>query len=133
MIKIMKKIMTANSFLEISGLLLDVKIGCYDFEKNIKQKIEIDILIKFQNIPEIFITDDLNDGIDYDLMIKFIEHYSNESSYETVEKWCYEIFQLIKKKYDNISHLQIKIKKNPIDIKNLKNGIIISYEEKFDN
>jgi FolB domain-containing protein len=125
--------MTANSFLEISGLLLDVKIGCYDFEKNIKQKIEIDILIKFQNIPEIFITDDLNDGIDYDLMIKFIEHYSNESSYETVEKWCYEIFQLIKKKYDNISHLQIKIKKNPIDIKNLKNGIIISYEEKFDN
>ena len=129
----MKKIMTANSFLEISGLLLDVKIGCYDFEKNIKQKIEIDILIKFQNIPEIFITDDLNDGIDYDLMIKFIEHYSNESSYETVEKWCYEIFQLIKKKYDNISHLQIKIKKNPIDIKNLKNGIIISYEEKFDN
>ncbi len=121
--------MIKNSELEILGLLIDVIIGCYDFEKTQKQRIEIDIFIKFKNIPDACITDKLENELDYSILIELISDYSNTHSYETVEKWCYEIFQLIKTKYQNISHLRISIKKNPLAIKNLKNGVIFSYEE----
>ena len=124
--------MKNHSSLEISALLLDVIIGCYDFEKTQKQKIEIDIFIKFQNTPKVFVTDQLEDGLDYSILIKLIEHYAEKHFHETVERWCYKIFYLIKTNYHNISYMNIKIKKNPIDIKNLKNGVIFSYEEDLD-
>ena len=121
--------MKKNSSLEISGLSLDVIIGCYDFEKTQKQKIEIDVFIRFLKTPEVLFNDNLNDGICYNEMIKRINNYAENNSHETIEKWCYEIFQLIKNHYIHISYLQIKIKKKPVDIANLQNGVIFSYSE----
>ena len=121
--------MKKNSSLEISGLSVNVIVGCYDFEKTQKQKIEIDVLMQFRNIPQTLLSDNLSDGICYNEMVKRIENYADSHSHETIEKWCYEIFQLIKIHYNNISHLQIKIKKKPADIRNLQNGVIFSYSE----
>lgn len=122
--------MTNKAKLEISGLELDLTIGCYDYEKDIKQKISLDIIIEFRNLPQICLTDDLNDGFCYDRIIQLLAQYSQNHSHETIEKWCYKFFQLIKSNQaiNNISTIEIKIKKKPLEIINLKNGIYFSYK-----
>ncbi len=121
------------SYLEISGLTIDTIIGCYDYEKEAKQTIEIDIVIEFSSCPKICQTDNIDDGVCYDSMIKNIENYCENNKHNTIENLSYSIAQLIKNNIniekENISSISVKIKKNPLKIENLKNGAIFCYKE----
>lgn len=91
----MKIVMTENSsILMVSGFQIDTYIGVYDFEKQRKQKVVIDLEIEIVN-QDSFYTDEISDAIDYVEVINSISKLVSSKHFNLVEHLAEKVSQLI--------------------------------------
>ncbi len=96
----------------INGLMLETTIGAYDFEKQIKQKIMLDIAIDYDSQPAAK-SDNLNDALDYDALCQgIIETAKNQS------------FALIESLGNHIANFLVQTTQRPITLTLYKNRAV---------
>jgi FolB domain-containing protein len=86
-----------TALLKIFGLQLSVNLGCTEQERDVKQTITIDIEIHFNTLPKALKSDNLNDTICFDALIKKIQDATCKKHYNLIEHIGSEIFEITKK------------------------------------
>lgn len=82
--------------IKIKNLRLKTIIGIYDYEQKIDRDIIINATIK-TNFNDSLVTDDINDAIDYDIIINQIKDIVQKNKFKLVEKLAQEILDSIMK------------------------------------
>ncbi|HOJ63193.1 MAG TPA: dihydroneopterin aldolase [Spirochaetota bacterium] len=93
----------------INNLKVNTIIGVYNFERKKRQKIFIDLEIEF-NLSSEF-NDSINQTVDYDLVLKEVKKFVENSNFYTLEKLCIEIINLILKD-ETVKKVKCKIRKD---------------------
>jgi 7,8-dihydroneopterin aldolase/epimerase/oxygenase len=74
----------------LKNLRVHTVIGVYDQEKLAPQALRLDLELRLQS-AQASITDRLRDTIDYDSVIRNIREFSNQSSFELLERYTYQL------------------------------------------
>ncbi len=82
----------------ISGLKADTIIGIYDWEKNTRQTISLDLELA-TDIGKAAASDDIEDTLNYKSISKRLVEFIENSKYELVEKLAEEISTLLINEY----------------------------------
>jgi len=93
----------------LGGLEIETIIGIYDWERETKQKIILDIEMAF-DIKKAAYSDDIEDTLDYKAVSKSIIALVEHSSFFLVEKLAEEITQLILNDF-NVSWVKLTLNK----------------------
>ena len=107
------------SAIKISNLQLDVFLGVYPEEQKSKQKVSLDIEIRFQTPPSGCETDNIADTFCYEDLNKYLQKELSNQRFNLIEKLSLYIYTLIKKK-DITNEVLIKITKNQIPLNNIE-------------
>ena len=102
--------------LDISGLAISTKIGIYDWEQRIKQRLILDISIPVDLSQ---CNNELSKTIDYDNLSRKITSFVEDQSFALIETVAEEVAAFIKKEF-NVHQVTLKISK-PNAIKNAAN------------
>ncbi len=94
----------------IENLKIDTVIGIYDWEKQIRQQITLDIEMAF-DIKKAAISDDIADTLNYKTVCKRITEFVVKAKFELVEKLAEEIAAIILNEFD-INWVKLKLNKN---------------------
>ena len=96
-----------NDYIEFANLELAVSVGVHAWEKNIKQKLKLDLII-FQDHR--FLEDKIEHTVDYDALYQTLQQVLTDRHFELIETiadfiavWLLESYQ--------ISGADVKIKK----------------------
>lgn len=106
----------------IEGLTIITTIGVYDWEKNIKQKLVLDVEMVWDN-RQPGLSDDVNLCLDYAKVSQKIEHYVQSNQFGLIERVAEEVAQLIINDF-LVSRVKIKVSK-PGAIPAAKNVAVI--------
>lgn len=118
--------MADKIFLE--QLEVKCKIGIFDWERKIKQKVYVDMEIPV-NIKRAAKTDNIKDAVDYKTISKHIIKFISESEYFLIEALIENLAQSILKKF-KVKEITLRISK-PGAIRGSKNiGIEITRRTK---
>lgn len=93
----------------IEALRVETLIGVYDFEREAKQALFLDLDLDFDCAPA-GKTDDINLALDYDALSKRIRQWSCEQSFELLESYAEQLCQLIHNEF-SIGRIHLKINK----------------------
>ena len=93
----------------INGLTALTTIGVYDYERNIKQELKIDLEMAFNNRVA-STSDDINDALDYDAISNFTLEYLEASQHFLIETVAENLSQLLLEKFP-IKELKMTIRK----------------------
>jgi len=107
----------------IEGLEIETIIGVYEHERDIKQKVVLDIEM---TIPEsdAASSDDLRHTVDYDAVSKLVTSYVIDTQYQLIESLAEQVASLVLGAFATDS-LKLKLSK-PGAVKNAKSvGLII--------
>jgi FolB domain-containing protein len=127
-----------NLTLHIPKILLDLRIGYFDYEREFKKKNAIEIILKYKTLPMSCINDSLEDrktDISYKDIVESLQIFTQNKSYHTIEKWCYEISQFLIKHFElqNIfSYFHLKFTKIIIPLHEITDGVNCIFEKTFD-
>lgn len=99
--------------IQIKGLSVATRIGIYDWEQRIAQKLSIDLTIPMDLIQ---CQDDINKTLDYDKLCTMVTQYLESNSFKLIETVAESIAQLVKNEF-NIKQLTVQVSK-PHAIKN---------------
>ena len=113
----------AKDIIFIEGLEIETIIGVYEHERDIKQKVVLDIEM---TIPEsdAASSDDLRHTVDYDAVSKLVTSYVIDTQYQLIESLAEQVASLVLGAFATDS-LQLKLSK-PGAVKNAKSvGLII--------
>ncbi|MFK5986935.1 MAG: dihydroneopterin aldolase [Pseudomonadota bacterium] len=115
----------------IHGLEIQTIIGIFDWEREKKQTLIIDLDI-FSNFSQVILSDHIDDCIDYTRVCEKIELLAEQHSYQLIESFAEDISQIVLEQFNSQS-VKIKINK-PMAIKNAAStGVIIERFKKKDN
>lgn len=78
----------------IRGLEIDTVIGAYDWERNIRQRLSVDLEMSWDNRPAAD-TDDLSLALDYAAISQRVIEYVSNSSFELVETLAERVAALV--------------------------------------
>ena len=113
----------AKDIIFIEGLEIDTIIGVYEHERDIKQKVVLDIEM---TIPEsdAASSDDLRHTVDYDAVSKLVTSYVKDTQYQLIESLAEQVATLV---LDAVATDSLKLKlSKPGAVKNAKSvGLII--------
>ena len=107
----------------IEGLEIETIIGVYEHERDIKQKVVLDIEM---TLPEsdASSSDDLRHTVDYDAVSKLVTSYVIDTQYQLIESLAEQVASLVLGAFATDS-LKLKLSK-PGAVKNAKSvGLII--------
>ncbi|OIO54246.1 MAG: dihydroneopterin aldolase [Alphaproteobacteria bacterium CG_4_10_14_0_2_um_filter_63_37] len=93
----------------IEGLVVDTVIGIYDWEREIRQHVRIDLEMAWDNRPA-GASDDIVDALDYKKVSKRIIALVREAEFFLVEKLAEEIAATVLSEF-NVAWLQLKLSK----------------------
>jgi dihydroneopterin aldolase len=93
----------------IKGLKIDTIIGIYDWEREIRQEITLDIKMSF-DIAKAAKSDDIIDTLDYKAVSKRIKDFVQNAKYELVETLAEEITKIILTEF-NVKKVKLKLDK----------------------
>lgn len=93
----------------ISDLHVDTTIGAYDWEKDIKQKVVIDLELGCDT-TRAGQTDDLNDALDYKAVADRVTEFAANSSYQLIEALAENIAALLLAEF-HLPWLRVKVSK----------------------
>lgn len=93
----------------IDALKVETLIGVYDFERDAKQVLLLDLYLDF-DCSAAGKTDDLNLALDYDALSKRIRQWSGEQTFELLETYAEQLCALIHDEF-SISQISLKINK----------------------
>ena len=113
----------AKDIIFIEGLEIETIIGVYEHERDIKQKVVLDIEM---TIPESDAanSDDLRHTVDYDAVSKLVTSYVINTQYQLIESLAEQVASLVLGAFATDS-LKLKLSK-PGAVKNAKSvGLII--------
>ena len=113
----------AKDIIFIEGLAIETIIGVYEHERDIKQKVVLDIEM---TIPESDAanSDDLRHTVDYDAVSKLVTSYVIDTQYQLIESLAEQVASLVLGAFATDS-LKLKLSK-PGAVKNAKSvGLII--------
>ncbi|MBT3900982.1 MAG: dihydroneopterin aldolase [Gammaproteobacteria bacterium] len=113
----------AEDIIFIEGLEIETIIGVYEHERDIKQKVVLDIEM---TIPEsdAASSDDLRHTVDYDAVSKLVTSYVIDTQYQLIESLAEQVASLVLGAFATDS-LKLKLSK-PGAVKNAKSvGLII--------
>mgnify|MGYP001077683523 FL=1 len=113
----------AKDIIFIEGLEIETIIGVYEHERDIKQKVVLDIEM---TIPEsdAASSDDLRHTVDYDAVSKLVTSYVKDTQYQLIESLAEQVASLVLGAFATDS-LKLKLSK-PGAVKNAKSvGLII--------
>ena len=113
----------AKDIIFIEGLEIETIIGVYEHERDIKQKVVLDIEM---TIPEsdAASSDDLRHTVDYDAVSKLVTSYVIDTQYQLIESLAEQVASLVLGAFATDS-LKLKLSK-PGAVKNAKSvGLVI--------
>ena len=107
--------------IQIKNLELFTILGVYDFEKQNKRQVLLDIWIK-KKYKKPF-DDNLENYLNYDLIANFCADFLKTSDYNILEKLTYDLAFALFKKFE-LFEIKLKIKKT----KAIKNSKYVSFK-----
>ncbi len=78
----------------LNGLQLDTVIGIYDWERQLKQTLLVDLEMA-ADIAKAAATDDIADTLNYKAVAKRLIAFANDSSYQLVETFAERMAELL--------------------------------------
>lgn len=93
----------------IEGLTIITTIGIYDWEKQIKQKLILDIEMAWDN-RQAGLTDDVNFCLDYAKVSQTVVHYVENQQFGLIERVAEEVATLIISHF-GVTKVKIKVSK----------------------
>lgn len=96
-----------NVFIE--GLEVDTVIGVYDWEREIRQCLRLDLAMRW-DIRAAAANDDLSLALDYAAVSERIQAFANEHAFELVETFAERLAQVLREEFA-ISWLRLKVTK----------------------
>lgn len=99
--------MTDRVFLE--GLKVETVIGAYDWERNIRQNLWLDLWLGFDCRPA-GTSDDLAKALDYDAVSRHIRDWAGRQSFELIETFGEQLCVLIYE-FAGIDDIELRINK----------------------
>lgn len=110
----------------LTALKVETTIGIWDWERKIKQTVEIDLEMG-TDIRAAVESDDIEDALNYKLIAKRVQQFVTDSSYQLVEALAGKIAELILVEFD-VPWVQVRVNK-PGAIRNAKDvGVFIRRE-----
>lgn len=102
----------------IEGLECTAVIGCYDWERTIRQPIVMDLTMHWDNQPAAQ-SDDLSYALDYEAVSNRVVSFVEASEFRLIEALAERVAQLVLTEF-NVPKLVLKLQK-PTAIKAAKN------------
>ena len=99
--------------IKIDGIICNTIIGCYEYERNIKQDLIVDVLIEL-NHHDWLSEDKLEDTVNYDDLADYIKTIVNETKYKLLESLLQHIADKLLERYSVIKGVHIDIVKPAI-------------------
>lgn len=93
----------------ISGLAIETVIGVYEHERDIQQKLVLDIEMKCDTRAA-GASDNFEDALDYDAISQRVSEFIKQSHYQLIESVAEQTASLLLKEF-NIQSLKIKVSK----------------------
>jgi len=113
-----------NDTIFIEGLVIETIIGVYEHEREIKQKIVLDIEMTLPD-SAVATSDDLRHTVDYDAVSTLVTSFVMDTQYQLIESLAESVASLILDKFA-VESLKLKLAK-PGAVKNAQSvGIIIT-------
>lgn len=107
----------------IRDLQIDTIIGIYDWERETKQTVFLDLEMAF-DIGKAAASDDIADTLDYKAVSKRLIEFVGDSSYQLVEKLAEEIASIVLNEFD-VSHVKLTLNKKGAVSSAIDVGVII--------
>jgi len=93
----------------IEALEIDCVIGIYDWERSIRQPVQLDVEMDFDNrVPAA--SDDIADTLDYKAVSKRLIQFVSDSSYGLVETLAENCARIILEEF-GVRHVRLKLSK----------------------
>ncbi len=112
----------------LGGLKIDTIIGIYDWEREAKQSVYLDIEMA-HDISKAAETDDIEYALDYKTVSDRIVNFVEQSEFFLVEKLIEEIANIIRREF-NVPWVKIRLNKKGAITRAEDVGIIIERGEK---
>lgn len=104
---------SASGVLFLRDLKFQVRLGVPDEERAKKQEVLVSIEIIFLENSEMYQSDNVEDSICYDSLIKDISRYLEDKSWKLLEKLTYDLYELIKARAIP-NKVSVNVEKSPI-------------------
>ncbi|MDX8403592.1 MAG: dihydroneopterin aldolase [Mariprofundaceae bacterium] len=101
--------MNASDYVLIEGLEVRTVIGIYDWERDIRQSVRLDLKMAW-NILKAAQSDDISDALDYKAVSKRLISYVEESSFGLIESLAEECAKIVLTEF-NVPWLRLKMSK----------------------
>ena len=118
------------SELTLSKLELSLSLGWPAAERAQKQKIAVDIYLRFHDIPKACVTDDLADTYCYDSLIQKIKQATADKEFRLIEHLAHEVYAVIKQELPAGVLISVCVAKQP-GIENLNGGVMFRFGDTF--
>jgi 7,8-dihydroneopterin aldolase/epimerase/oxygenase len=106
--------MYISSSLKLNELIVQIKLGISEQEREVPQNVHIGIELKFNTPPKACITDNIEDTVCYSKIAKKIIGTCQDKEYQLIEFLCQEVFSLIRSDLESSTKIKISITKlNP--------------------
>ena len=93
----------------IENLTIETVIGIFDWEREIKQSVSLDLEMAF-DIRKAATTDSIDDTLDYKAVAKRLIHFVETSEYQLVETLAEKCAAIVLDEFP-VSHLKLKLSK----------------------
>lgn len=93
----------------VHGLRLDTEIGVYEWEKNVKQPISLDIEVN-TNVKKPAETDELKDALDYQKLTDRVTEFINSKHFHLVETVAEEVAELLQREF-KVAWAKVRVSK----------------------
>ncbi len=103
---------TNKAILSIQKINLEVKIGATAEERQLPQLLEVDVIINYQSLPKLALTDKLADGVCYATLLKKVKEFSISREFNLIEHFTYTLANFIQNSYA-LESLHLKVYKRP--------------------
>lgn len=113
----------ANDIIFIEGLCLSAKIGITAWEQQIQQTLILDLQLAMDSRKSAK-TNDIQHTVDYYQVVKCIEAYTANQSFQLIEAFAEQITELILEKFA-VTWIRLKVSKPSMVAQTAQVGLII--------
>ena len=97
----------------LTEVVLEVTLGVYDFERQDKQKVHVDVTLDFLDLPQGCISDQLEDVICYAKLNACLLKTANEKPYRLIEHLGYRLTEAVFKMLSIPADIRLSLYKKP--------------------
>lgn len=99
-----------SDYIFIEGIEVDTVIGVLDWEREIKQRLVIDLRLNVTSVAKAAKTDDIRHTLDYAAISRRVVEYAQASSYQLIETMAERLAVLLLREF-SLAKVKIKVSK----------------------